>query len=192
MNKEPPPAGTGTKNSVHKEIADWLLHIGAAILVGFLIVNFVIQFVVVHKNSMLPTLQEGNILIIEKIGPRFNRVNRGDLVTLNDVKVFPGIKEVLIKRVIAVENDKIDLRDGNVYINGVEINEGYINGEETLEVKPEFSSLTVPEGSIYVMGDNRLPGESFDSRSIGPVSASTVGGRVLLRLYPLREFGTVK
>ena len=179
------------KKSAGREIIDWMLHIGTAVLAGLLIVNFIMQFVIVHKTSMRPTLDDGDILVIEKIMPRFGTIDRGDIITINDVQIMPGLTETLIKRVIAVGNDKIEISDGKVYVNGEVLDEPYINGDRTFSVKGEYSSMTVPEGYIYVMGDNRLPGESYDSRSIGPVSVKNIGGRVILRLLPLMKFGLV-
>jgi len=171
---------------------DWTAHIVIAVIVGLLIVSYVAQLTIVNKTSMLPTLQHGNILIIDKISPKLGKLNRGDIVTINDITVASGEKEVIIKRIIGLENDKIEIRDGKVYVNNEEIIENYINGNITLPGDPEFSNLIVPEGHIYVLGDNRLPNESLDSRNLGTIDIKKVSGKVILRLFPFKKFGIIK
>lgn len=171
-----------------KEAIDWGLHIILAVLVGLFIVTFVAQLTVVNKTSMLPTLQNGNILIIEKISHKLNRIKPGDIVTINDVYVG-GKKEIIIKRVIALGGDTVEIKEGKVFVNGKELYEPYINGNETLPGKPEYSNMKVPEGCIYVLGDNRLPNQSLDSRMLGPISMKKIRGKAIIRLFPLNKIG---
>ena len=173
-----------------KEVIDWSLHILIAVIVGLLIVRFVAQITIVNKTSMLPTLQHGNVLIVEKISHKLGKLHRGDIVTINDIEVG-GEKEIIVKRVIALENDTVEIKDGKVYVNNKRLEEKYTNGDTTLEVDPKYSKLTVPKGYIYVLGDNRLPGQSLDSRTVGPVKIKQIRGKVIFRLLPLNKFGKV-
>lgn len=184
--------GTVIKKAVIKEFLDWAMHIVIAVIIGLLIVKYVAQLTIVYKTSMLPTLQNGNILIMEKISPKLQKLDRGDIVTINDITIAPGEKGVLIKRIIGLENDKVEIKNGKVYVNDIEIREDYINGNTTLAGIPEYSSLIVPEGSVYVLGDNRLPDKSLDSRNIGPISMDKIGGKVIMRIFPFSGFGIIK
>lgn len=178
------------KNPVLKEVLDWALHIGIAVIIGLLIVTFVAQMTVVKGPSMLPTLQENNRLLIEKISPKIGALHRGDIITLYVPEMLEGGKETIIKRVIGLENDKIEIKDGKVYVNDKPLQEDYINGNETGDMGGNYSSVTVKKGQVYVMGDNR--GNSLDSRIKGPIDLKKVTGKVLVRVYPFNEIGRVR
>jgi len=173
-----------------KEILDWALHVVIAVVIGLLIVNFVGQITIVNKTSMLPTLKDKDVLIIEKISPRLKKIKAGDIVTIKDINVG-GVEETIIKRVIAVENDLVEIRDGKVYVNGEEIEEDYINSDYTYPTDPRYSKIKIPEGCVYVLGDNRLPNESLDSRTFGPVKVSKISGRAFIRIFPFKRFGFI-
>src|SRR5690554_6810542 len=99
-------------NSKIREIIDWLFHIAVALLVGFLIVTFVAQRTVVFNYSMEPTLYDGDNLLVEKLGPRFGKIKPGDVITIKNASKFLEEEEkTIIKRIIAVENDIIDIND---------------------------------------------------------------------------------
>ena len=100
-------------------------------------------------------------------------------------------KKSYIKRVIALPGEHIQIKDGKVYINGEEFKEDYLS--EDVITKPEdgqFIDLIVPEGTVFVMGDNR--GHSADSRRFGCVPYDKIEGKVVLRFWPLNVFGTIK
>lgn len=180
------------KNPVLREVLDWGVHITVAVLIGFLIVAFVGQRTIVSGSSMETTLQDGDQLIIEKITPKMGKLKYGDIVTI-DVSDMNGVeRSPIIKRVIGVEGDKIEVREGKVYLNGKALKEDYINGDSTQSVTDKYSNLTVEKGQIYVLGDNRTPGGSLDSRSLGPFDLSRVGGRAVFRFWPLDNMGTPK
>lgn len=165
-----------------------MVHIFIAVVLGLLIVNFVAQITVVNGNSMEKTLHNGDRLIIEKISPRLGIIHRGDIVTINDPEKLEISSSPIIKRVIGIEGDLVEIRDGKVYVNGEELKEDYINGDTTLEVDQNYSKVTVEKGCVYVLGDNRLPYESKDSRIIGTESIKNITGKALLRFFPLKSF----
>ncbi len=177
------------KNSNLREIADWALHIGIAILAGFLIVTFVAQRTVVINYSMEPTLYEGDNLLVEKISPRIGKIKRGDIVTIENAS-FTLMQEgkVIIKRVIGLENDKIEIKDGKVFVNGTELEEDYINGDYTMPMDERYSHMIVPEGHVYVLGDNRKE-NIIDSRVLGPISMDKITSRAVFRIYPFSRIG---
>lgn len=172
------------ENKAAKEIFDWVLSIGIAVAIGLILVTFVGQRTIVHDISMEPTLHEGNNLIVEKLSARFGWLHRGDIIVLDS----PGENRQLIKRLIAFGGEKVEIKDGKVFINGKQLEEKYLTDVITEpREKLEYSNLTVPEGMVYVLGDNRP--KSLDSRAFGPVPANTVRGRAILRFYPFNKFG---
>lgn len=174
-----------------REIIDWLVHIALAIVVTLLVINYVGQFTIVQGNSMLPTLKNNNILIIEKITQRFGQYRQGDIVVLRIPELLGNGKTYAIKRIIAFEGQRVTIREGALLIDGVWLEEPYINGKETLAATGVYDDLVVPKGCIYVLGDNRLPGASKDSRTFGPINADRIAGRVVFRLFPFSDLGII-
>lgn len=170
-----------------REVIDWILHISIAILVGIFVVTFVAQRTIVDGNSMLPTLHNGDQLIVEKITPKLGKLKRGDVVTVYIPEMLGEGKEYVVKRIIAMAGDTIEIKDGVVSVNGEELEEHYVNGSQTHSVNLDYSKITVPEGHVYIMGDNRLPNASLDSRSFGPIDIKKITGKVLIRYYPFRK-----
>ena len=178
-----------------KEILDWTFHIGIAVIIGLIIVNFVVQRTMVDGESMIPTLKSGDNLWVEKISPKLGSFHYGEIVTVNVPleirKLYNKEKNPIIKRIIALEGDTVEIKYGKVFVNGVPKSESYINGSFTDATgKPEYDKLKVPAGKNYVMGDNR--GNSLDSRIIGPVDKKWVVGRAFFRFLPIKNFGFIK
>lgn len=176
------------EKKVAKEVLDWVLCIGIAVIIGLLIVTFVGQRTIVHDISMEPTLHEGNNLIVEKLSTRFGWMHRGDIVVLDS----PGESRQLIKRLIAFEGEKVEIKDGKVFIDGKQLEESYLKDVDTepRDGFPEYSNLTIPKGMVYVLGDNRPA--SLDSRTFGAVDKSTLHGRAIYRAYPFNKMGVLK
>ncbi|AUG58155.1 signal peptidase I [Acetivibrio saccincola] len=184
-----------SKKSIMKEALDWAIHIAIAVLLAVLIVNFVAQVTVVQGSSMENTLSEKDRLLIEKISIRFGKIKRGDIVTVNNPEGDDGIylrNSPIIKRVIGIEGDLVEIRDGSVYVNGEILEEDYIRGNETYPINEEFSSVLVPEGYVYVIGDNRIIGQSSDSREFGPVKTKYIGGKAVLRFFPFNRISLLR
>ena len=118
---------------------------------------------------MLPTLNDGDRILLNTFK---NTYDRGDIVVFH----IPGDK-LLIKRIIGIEGDDVQIRDGSVYLNGKKLDEPYINGRGTLYGE----EMVVPQGHVYVMGDNRS--NSVDSRIIGTVLESEIIGSLILRIF---------
>lgn len=178
-------------NKLKKEILDWLLHIAIAIGLAFLILHFVGRFTIVDGNSMSPTLRNHNVLIIECLTTRFGEVETGDVVVLRIPELLEGKKQYAIKRVIATENQHVAIKDGKVYVDGAALDEPYVNDVPTLPGSGLYADMLVPEGCIYVLGDNRLPDKSRDSRVFGPVNTERVIGKSFFRIFPFSEIGSV-
>lgn len=140
------------------------------LLVIFLIFQLVIGFSFVEGNSMEPTLHSGEIAVYTRIYPEYKR---GDVIALR----IPS-SEYYVKRVIAVEGDTIDIKDGKVYIDGEILDEPYAAGETYEQEGNVKYPYTLKEGQIFVMGDNREV--SMDSRSFGVVGKRQIKGKIWL------------
>lgn len=154
-----------------------------AIIVVFLIFALMFRVVGIDGVSMLPTLKDGDWIAVSGVTPS---VERGDIVVITQ----PWERNVpIIKRVIAVEGDTVDINfsSGKVYVNGRELDEPYIAEPTRLSYDVDFP-LTVGEGVLFVMGDNR--NDSLDSRSskIGMIDERYVLGKALARIYPISEW----
>jgi signal peptidase I len=175
-------ADSDGNGKVIREALDWIIHVAIAVLIGFLIVTFVAQRTLVHDVSMQPTLYGGDNLIVEKISPKIGKLNHGDIIVFYDTNE----DRQLIKRLIAVEGDLVEIKDGKVFVNGEELKEDYIKDGYTPQgVNPKYSKLVVPKGHVYVLGDNRK--NSRDSRSIGPIEVERITGKAIFRFYPFNK-----
>jgi signal peptidase I len=181
---EPPDEEPGLP--LLKLLGSWLLELGEtvlpAIVIAVLINLFLAQATRVYGSSMEPNLYTDQRLVVEKVSYRLHGPHRGDVVVLRMPERGP---ELLIKRIIALPGEQIDIRNGQVYINGVVLDEPYLSQTTTGRSGP----VTVPEGHVFVMGDNR--GASNDSRAFGPVELERVVGRAWVSYWPIEQFGLV-
>jgi signal peptidase I len=154
---------------------------------------FVAQPYKVEQVSMENTLLPGQFVLVDKLTPRWTPYSRGDIVVFDPPDTWaPNSSVPYIKRVIGVPGDRIELRDGKVFVNHVKLEEPYVFEDggvgQASEPSPEGASeWLVPTGDLFVMGDHR--GESADSRSFGPIAISHVIGRAWMRYWPFDTFG---
>ncbi|QSF47584.1 signal peptidase I [Paenibacillus tianjinensis] len=149
---------------------------------------FVFNVSTVIGHSMQPTLYEGEKLVINKITLSFAAPGRGDVIVLHDPSTGPDRKEYLVKRVIGIPGDIIEVKEHQLYVNGELADEPYI---DTDIEDSDFPALTVEKGTYFVMGDNRHAGASKDSRFFGPVPLSTIVGKVEYIWWPLSKLGAL-
>jgi signal peptidase I len=155
-----------------------------AVLIVFGFVRpFVAEPLSITSASMDPTLQAGDSVLATKFAYRFADPERGDVVLFE--APFDGAPT--IKRVVGVAGDTVAVRDGVLFVNGEKTREDYV--DYNLTDATFFGPTDVPEGGVYVMGDNRA--NSLDSRSYGPVPEEDVLGGIGLRIWPLGRMGTV-
>ncbi|MDD4296641.1 MAG: signal peptidase I [Ruminiclostridium sp.] len=191
--------------NIMKEITEWLFYILSAVLVASFIQSQLYAFTSVHQSSMQDTLSEGHMLIMDKLSYTFSEPQAGDIIVfvngedsngfINKYKIF--LKDLklrfskeyrtnrLIKRVVAVEGDVVDIKNGFLYINDVLQNEQYVKGH-TPGLGMSFP-LTVDEDHVFVMGDNRE--NSLDSRSFGPIHINSIEGKAIFRIFPFSKIG---
>lgn len=152
-----------------------------------IIFSFVAFGVKVNKSSMLPTLHDGDYLFCVKL---FYQPQRGDIVIIDTTT---SIGKTLVKRVIAKENDsiEIDFKKGLVYVNNSPLIETYINTPTNLKSDWDFPKI-VPKGKLFVLGDNR--NDSLDSRcsTIGFVDEKAILGKAVCVMFPFNRIGTLK
>lgn len=177
--------------SIVKNILDWVLHLGLAAVLAILIIVYLGRLTVVDGSSMMPTLRNQDVLIIESVTQRFGKIQPGDIVVLRIPELLGGNKKHAVKRVIATEGQRIEVKNGKVYVDGVPKDENYINGNETSAENSIYENIIVPKDCVYVMGDNRIPGKSFDSRAFGAIKKDRIVGKCWIRLFPFSKAGSV-
>ena len=168
---------------------DVVVTILVALGVALLLRTFVVGVYEVPSGSMLETIQEGDLLLGEKVSLNWESPKAGDIVTFDSPRE-PGT--TLVKRVIAMGGQTVDLRDGNVYVDGVQLDESsYTLGKPSYSLSDQAGSAgitypyTVPDGCIWVMGDNRT--NSLDSRYFGAVRVSSVTSKILCIYWPISD-----
>lgn len=206
---------------VFKEILEWCFCIFLALVIALATRYYIVTSTVVKQASMYPTLQENQRVVLSRVKRiTKNQYKTGDIITFeapSEVKkgtevdlsnkvaiynyepknatqhlmyyVLELTKTSYIKRVIGVEGDRVQIVNGKVYINGEELVEDYLQKGVTTKTV-YYNDVIVPEGCIYVLGDNR--DESMDSRTFGCVPLEKVEGKVILRYWPIKQFGKVK
>ncbi|MCR5484334.1 MAG: signal peptidase I [Clostridiales bacterium] len=171
------------RDRLTSNIYDIVSIVGTAIIAIMLVFSFVFRFVGVEGPSMEPTLIQDDWLAVTAY---LGTPQSGDIVIITQPNAF---NEPIVKRVIAVGGQTIDIKNGYVYIDGEKITEKYISPEVVTEVEDITDyPLTIPEGKVFVMGDNRP--HSTDSRSnmIGMISDDYIIGKVAFRLIPFGNF----
>jgi signal peptidase I len=180
-----PPAETGKKPrpSGIRNLVEWVVIIVGALLVAFLVKTFLVQAFYIPSGSMLPTLQEQDRVLVNKLSYDLHAVHRGDIVVFKGPEQAQGEVKDLIKRVIGLPGDTVEAHDGKVFVNGKAINEPYLGpGITTGPLEPQ----KIPANHYWVMGDNR--GNSKDSRFFGPIDKSLIIGRAFVRVWPVSRF----
>ena len=180
-----------------------------ALVVAVLIKTFFVQAFFIPSGSMIPTLQVDDRVMVNKLSYAFGDPDRGDIVVFDspfaaasDDEAFVGaawraIKESLgiqtalvpddlIKRVMALPGESIEIRDNSVLINGTKLDEPYLSPGVIVQ---DFGPQTIPEGMVFVMGDNR--GSSHDSRKFGAIPQDSIVGRAFVLLWPFDRFGSL-
>lgn len=163
-----------------KIVREWASTILTSIILFLLIHTYVAEANYIPSVSMVPTLQVNDRLLIEKITPKIMGINRGDIIVFQPPSQV-GIKDHLIKRVIALPGETIMIRKGLVYINDKVLTEPYISQLAIMD----FGPYKVRENNLFVMGDNR--NNSYDSRFWGTVPIDHVIGKPIVRYYPLNH-----
>jgi len=173
-----------------RNLAEWVAVIVGAVLVAVLIKTFLVQAFRIPSESMVPTLEIGDRVLVNKLSYRAHEINRGDVVVFTrppGLPAGPGEPEDLIKRVIGVPGDTVQAKGGSMYINDVLLNEPYLAGGTTTVNLDQ--PVKIQKGQAWVMGDNR--NNSQDSRVFGPIQSDTVIGRAFTIMWPPSRIGSL-
>ena len=185
--------GGPSKGGSYRWVIEWVIILMAVLLCTVLLRSYVVQSFYIPSPSMVPTLDVGDRIMVNKLSYDFHSVNRGDVVVFKrpplELQNFPD----LVKRVIGLPGEQVSSKDGHIYINGKILDEPWLapgptsfTGPLPGDEHPQFNMpgpVTVPAGMYYVMGDNRTNSE--DSRYFGPISKSLIVGRAVAVVWPL-------
>lgn len=177
-----------------------------ALVLALVIKSFLIQAFFIPSQSMEPTLQVGDRVLVNKLVYRFREPRRGEVIVFenpqhvdqdrNPVAAFwhwvtEGLgftadpNKDFIKRLVAVPGDTVEVKGGRVFVNGERVRESYLNEHRDVS---DYGPFTVPEGHVFVMGDNRANSQDSRSPSVGPVPEENIVGRAFIILWPPSSF----
>lgn len=174
-------------------VREWFTVVAVALGVALLIRGFVIAPFYIPSGSMYDTLHVKDRILVNKLSYHLHDVHRGDVVVF---EAPPGVDfgddriKDLIKRVIGLPGDVLEIRDCQVFVNGLRLEEPYIRGDCTLPAEGDADPdgdgrIVVPASEYFVMGDNRVERESWDSRFWGFVDARLIVGRAFVVIFPI-------
>lgn len=170
-----------------RSFLEWLLAIGLAILAALVIKTFLIQAFVIPSSSMEPTLVPSDRVLVSKLNYQVGEIRRGDVLVFQNPDWREGDPKQLIKRVVGLPGDVIEGADGGVVINGVLLDEPYLDVGSDRSTTDFFDQQVVPDGTVFVMGDNRR--NSKDSRIFGPVDQDDIVGQAFFRIWRPNRIG---
>lgn len=188
------PNGT----SPGRVLRDWIIVVAVALGAAMLVRVYVLQQFYISGPSMETTLFENNRVLVNKLSYRLHDIHRGDVVVFDRITTSGGViaHDDLIKRVIGVEGDTVEIKNCKVLVNTKVIEEPYLDKEMLARPTPtdrcrvvDMQSITVPKNQLFVMGDNRP--ESFDSRSFGTIPEKLVIGRAFAIVWPFSRIATL-
>ncbi len=203
LSQTPPPMRLGrhgevTRPSLLRTSLSTVGLLAGVIAIAFLINSFWLQSYYVEGTSMTPTLRNHDRLVIDKAGASFSHLTgtvqqpkRGDIVIVDSqLRDASGSYEQLIKRVIGLPGEHIIVKDGSVTVYNQQNNNGFDPDKLLkLTLAPTYSQSTIDvqiaKDEVFIMGDNRAPGGSLDSRAFGPVKLSALEGRLWARILPV-------
>jgi signal peptidase I len=198
MTEETIPTETPEVHPIAKVLRDWFLVVVLALGAALLVRVYVLQQFYISGPSMETTLFGDNRVLVNKLSYRLHDIHRGDVVVFDRVTTSDGTvsHDDLIKRVIALPGDTIEIKNCVVIVNSKPQVEPYLD-EDVLSLTNPLNRCrvanlpiqTVPGKKIFVMGDNRP--ESFDSRSFGPISESLIVGRAFAIVWPFNRISTL-
>jgi signal peptidase I len=190
------PEEISQQQSLARVLRDWILVIAVALGAAMLVRVFVLQQFYISGPSMESTLFQDNRVLVNKMSYKLHPIHRGDVVVFDRVTTSGGVvaHDDLIKRVIGVASDSVEIKGCKVIVNGAEVAEPYLDPAQTAITNltercrvVDMPKVVVPAGQLFVMGDNRP--ESFDSRSFGTIPKNLVVGRAFAIVWPLSRIG---
>lgn len=163
---------------------EWVIIIAVAFVLSIVIRNYVVDTRIVPTGSMLPTIQLQDRLIVDRLMYKYDTINRGDIIVFEAPEAAQEDKD-LVKRVIGLPGEKVQIKNGKVFINDKALNEPYI----VTPADYDYGPVDVPPDSYFMLGDNRRA--SKDSHVWGFLPSDKILGRVWVRYWPLDKFGSL-
>ncbi|MEO5841532.1 MAG: signal peptidase I [Acidimicrobiales bacterium] len=198
VEPEPEPDEESSSNESWRGWIEWFAVAAGAVLVALLIRAFVLQAFYIPSESMEPTLHKNDRIMVNKLSYHLHDVRRGDLIVFRRPPNMASSEiNDLIKRVIALPNETIELRGSDIYIDDQKLTEPYlVEGTPTVNLgwvtgcanpSSERNKCLIPPGHVFVMGDNRT--HSSDGRVFGPIDEELIVGRAFVRIWPPSKLG---
>lgn len=183
-----PSAGRGRAPKKEKKprtltrsLIEIVVIVGVAFALAMLVQAFIVKPFTIHQISMVPTLHEGDRVLISRLSYHFHDPKPGDVVVLHSPM---NASEDLVKRIVAVGDDTVAIHDGDLFVNGVAVVEPYLAEQD---FRGEYPETLIHEGQVFVMGDNR--NNSGDSRLFGPIDVDSIIGHAFAIYWPIGDWG---
>lgn len=199
--KNPETEQTGGLRGILFDLADLAESVVTAIFVVIMLFTFLVCTATVEGDSMVPTLENDNRLLVSRIGRHYET---GDILILNSATAYlfdaegnltalPGLDKTIVKRLIAQSGQTVDIDfdAGIVYVDGTALDEPYTNTLTKRDNRAFTYPLTIPEGYIFVLGDNRHISKDSRHPEVGLLPEESIIGKVLLRITPFSDFGRI-
>ncbi|MEQ8841393.1 MAG: signal peptidase I [Acidimicrobiales bacterium] len=179
-----------------RTVMEWVAVAIGALVVALVIKAFLLQAFYIPSASMEPTLHEDDRVLVNKLSYRVGDVQRGDVIVFEKPEGAGGEIDDFIKRVVGLPGETVSFSDGSVFIDGERLTESYVEGAQSnpgpviegCDNAPALAdTCQVPDGMVFVMGDNRLA--SQDSRYFGPIDQDSIVGRAFMKVWPLGDIG---
>ena len=173
------------RNERKRGVLEYLVILVVAFVLVFGVIKpFVVEAFRVPSESMVPTLEVRDRFLANKFVYRFTEPERGDIVVFQSVEPNDkGEFDTLVKRVVGLPGDVIEVRSGSLLVNGEPRDEPYLNIDVVADINAPYGPKEVPEGTFFALGDNR--GNSLDSRFYGPVPMENLKGEAFVRFWPI-------
>lgn len=167
------------------ETIDSVVQAGVSAL---LLIHFVVRSYYIPSGSMIPTLEIRDYILVNELQYRFSKPARNDVAVFHPPKSYLGNKEDLIKRIVGIEGDVIEVRDGQLYRNNVKVEDDYTR--EPGKIQGTYGPHQIKAGHVFMMGDNR--NDSFDSRFWGEVPIENFVGKAEVIFFPPTRWGFIR
>ncbi|MGI8759640.1 MAG: signal peptidase I [Acidimicrobiales bacterium] len=169
--------------SLARNLVEWVAILAGALVVSLLVTRFLVQAFFIPSESMLPTLAVQDRILVNKLSYQIGEIDRGDLVVFERPASEGSEIRDLVKRVVALEGETIEARDGRLFIDGAPLSEPYLEpSQQTFNLERQ----TIPPGHVFVMGDNR--DDSRDSRFFGSLPEDRIIGQAFVKVWPIGDF----
>lgn len=172
------------------EVREYLEAFVIAVVLALFIITFIAQSFLVQGSSMEPSLHHGQRLLVDKLSYRFYEPKPGEVVVFR----YPADpRRKFIKRIIGLPGDEISIRNGFLFVNGTQLSEDYINGPTYGAYSaPTYGPVVVPEGSLFVLGDNRRNSDDSRYPDVGFVPRSDIVGRAMFVYWPFTQLEVLR